>query len=252
MFSFLRRGRSAESGRPRPVLGWDLHCHLLPGMDDGVRTKEEAIEAVRALQRAGYRGSVLTPHVYKGLYDNSREGLLDAVAALRATLADAGIEHPVHLAAEYFADETLAERVGREPLLSFGPKERPHVLIEFPYMSEPLLWADALGALVRGGYQPVIAHPERYRFVAQQLELWLERFGAYGAVYQSNVGALVGQYGPEAQATARALLERDVPTFWGSDLHRPSQVDRFILPGLSHLGGLGVLNPQLAGWHDGG
>jgi hypothetical protein len=74
MFGFVRRAaRKNPRGAPlTPTLGWDLHAHLLPGVDDGVRTVEDAIEAIRALQALGYRGSVLTPHVYHGLYPQRR------------------------------------------------------------------------------------------------------------------------------------------------------------------------------------
>lgn len=228
-----------------PTLGWDLHAHLLPGVDDGVRTVEDAIEAIRALQALGYRGSVLTPHVYHGLYPNTRATLEPALATLRAALAEAAIEHELHMAAEYFADEHLIELVEREPLLSFGAESAPMVLIEYPYASEPLLWADALSALLRKGYTPVLAHIERYRFVTQSPDVWLDRFAQFGVKIQCNVGSLVGQYGPHACEFARRMRDSGLPSFWGTDLHRAKQVTQFIAPGLTHLTELGELNAAL-------
>lgn len=245
MPGFWKKGRLAGASAAGPAVRWDLHAHLLPGVDDGVRTLDEALEAVRALQQLGYRGSVLTPHVYKGLYDNSPEGLAPALAALRRALAGAGLDYAVALAAEYFVDEHLLALAGAGPLLGFGPPDRRHVLVELPYTSEPLLWGDAFGVLQQRGYTPVLAHPERYRFVAADPDTWLGRFSAYAIKYQCNIGSLVGQYGAEAQAFARRLLDEGLPTFWGTDLHRPSQVARFVAPGLSHLGALGALNREL-------
>lgn len=247
MLGFIRRAaRKNPRGTPStPTLKWDLHAHLLPGVDDGVRTMDDALEAIRALQALGYRASVLTPHVYRDLYPNTREKLEPVLADLRAALAAAGIDHELHMAAEYFADEHLIELIEKEPLLSFGPESAPMVLIEYPYTSEPLLWADALSALVRKGYTPVLAHIERYRFVVQAPEVWLDRFAQFGVKIQCNIGSLVGQYGPHSFEFARRMRDSRLPTFWGTDLHRASQVEKFITPGLTHLTELGELNPTL-------
>jgi len=249
MLGFIRRvARKNSAGSPStPVLYWDLHAHLLPGVDDGVRTMDDALEAIRALQTLGYRGSVLTPHVYRDLYPNTRATLEPVLVGLRTALAEAGIEYQLRMAAEYFADEHLVELVEREPLLSFGSETAPMVLIEYPYTSEPLLWADALSALARKGYTPVLAHIERYRFVVQAPELWLDRFAQFGVKLQCNIGSLVGQYGPHAFEFARRMRDRRLPTFWGTDIHRASQVAKFITPGLTHLTEVGELNPMLRG-----
>lgn len=236
---FLRKAPRAGSLPPR--VSWDLHAHLLPGVDDGVRTMDEALEAIRALQSLGYRGSVLTPHVYHGLYPNSRDKLEPVLAALRSAVAEAGIDHQIRMAAEYFADEHLIRLVDREPLLTFGDDSAPLVLIEYPYASEPLLWADVLSALVRKGYTPVLAHIERYHFVTQAPDVWLERLRQFPIKIQCNIGSLAGQYGAEAFRFARHIRDRGLSTFWGTDLHRPSQVEKFIAPGLTHLGEVGAL-----------
>lgn len=247
MLGFTRKTprKHPPGTRVQPEVWWDLHCHLLPGVDDGVRTIDEAVEAIRAVQTLGYRASVLTPHIYHGLYPNTRATLERALAELRAALAAAGIDHPLHLAAEYFADEHLIALIEREPLLAFGPRSAPHVLVEYAYLSEPLLWADALSALLRKGYTPVLAHIERYRFVVQAPELWLARFAELGVRIQCNIGSLAGQYGPEAFHFARRMRDQRVPTFWGTDLHRPGQVGKFIAPGLTHLTEIGEVNPTL-------
>lgn len=248
MFGFIRRAaRKLETGEASlPKLDWDLHAHLLPGVDDGVKTMQDALDAIRALRRLGYTRSVLTPHIYKGLYPNTRETLEPVFADLRATLRSEGIEHELQLAAEYFADEHLVSLAEREPLLSFGPKSSPHVLIEFPYMSEPLLWADALSALVRNGYTPVLAHIERYRFVLQDPKTWLARFEQFSVKVQCNVGSLAGQYGREAFEFARRMRDGNVASFWGTDLHRAKQVESYITPGLTHLTELKTLNASLS------
>lgn len=245
MFGFIRR--TARSGGPAtPQLKWDLHAHLLPGVDDGVKTMEDAVEAIRALQALGYRASVLTPHVYHDLYPGNCEAIFAPVLTdLKSALSQAGIEHELKLAAEYFGDEHFLKLVEREPLLSFGSESERFVLVEFPYTSEPLLWADVFSAIIRHGYTPVLAHIERYRFVILDPETWLARFREFGVKLQCNIGSLAGQYGRESFEFARRMRNEQAATFWGTDLHRPKQVASYIVPGLTHLSDLGVLNQKL-------
>jgi protein-tyrosine phosphatase len=243
-----KRGQARKiprGGKASPDLHWDLHAHLLPGVDDGVKTMVDALEAIRELAALGYRGSVITPHIYKGLYPNTRDTLEPVLVGVRAALAAANIDYQLRLAAEYFADEQLIDLANGEPLLSFGPPNEPHVLVEYPYSTEPLLWADALTALVRNGYTPVLAHIERYRFVANEPDLWLERFSHFGVKIQCNIGSLVGQYGPQARTFALRMRDQRLATFWGTDLHRTHQIEKFIRPGLSHLTELDSVNAEL-------
>lgn len=226
-------------------LGWDLHAHLVPGVDDGVKTIDEALEAILALKHIGYSGCVVTPHIYKDVHDNSTATLLPPFNVLRTTLAERNIDFQITLAAEYFADENLVKLAQTEPLLTFGPPSERFVLLEFPYIGEPLAWADTLSAVAIAGYIPVIAHPERYRYFVMDPDGWINRFAPYSVRYQCEIGSLSGQYGPAPLKVAKLLLKRKVPSFWGSDLHRVSHIDRFIVPGLKHLHPRGLLNPTL-------
>jgi protein-tyrosine phosphatase len=228
-----------------PSRGWDIHSHLVPAVDDGVSTVEEAINAVLALKALGYTGCITTPHIYKDIHNNTSEQLRKGFELVRAELVAQEIDFQIALAAEYFADRHLMALAESEPLLSFGDTHSKFVLIEFPYIGEPLDWADTLSVLTRAGYQPVIAHPERYRYFAADCGLWLDRFSYYPVSYQCDIGSLGKQYGPSAYRTAKQLLDRGIPAFWGSDLHRISHVARFVVPGLKHLGAAGHINPLL-------
>lgn len=246
MFGF-KRGQPRIAGtaaHSSPRVSWDIHAHIIPGVDDGVRTVAEAVETITALRAIGYVGSIVTPHIYRGVYANTRQSLLTAAASFREELRTLHIDYGIELAAEYFADEHLIELVEREELLSFG-RERRYVLIEFPYSVEPLLWADALTALLRKQYTPVVAHIERYHFVCEQPALWLERFRKFNVAIQCNIGSLVGQYGKYAFELARQMRDQRIATFWGTDVHRPSQVAKFVRTGLTHLTELGELNTDL-------
>jgi protein-tyrosine phosphatase len=236
----LRKERPVQRGRR---LGSDLHAHLVPGVDDGVRTIEEAVECIRGLAALGYDGCVVTPHIYNDLYPNTRESLEQAFQNLSRELAAREVTFRLQLAAEYFGDNHFIDLAESAPLLSFPENGHSNVLIEFPYIGEPLYWADVLSAAVRRGCRPVIAHPERYRYLAADLETWLERFSSFGVTYQCDLGSLVGQYGHSAARTVRAMSDRRLVKYWGTDLHRPSQLDRFIRPAIDQVNDREQLNP---------
>lgn len=226
----------------RPALGWDFHCHLLPGVDDGVRTLDEARAAIAGLRRLGYRGGVLTPHIYPGVYDNDTAGLRAAFAEFRARI---GEDYALWLAAEYHVTDALFERIAEGDLLYAPLGDRRLVLVEFPYLMPAPRGIDALATLTRAGYQPVLAHAERYRYLHTDPEPWLARIARHGTWVQCNIGSLSGLYGEGPRALAEDLLQRGLPVLWGTDLHRPRQIERYIAPGLECLGGLGRLNPAL-------
>lgn len=230
-------------GRAAPELGWDFHCHLLPGVDDGVRTLAESREAIDALKALGYRGSVVTPHIYAGVYDNTAAGLRVAFEHF-CEVVDR--DYDLILAAEYQADDHLMGLLAQgEALLHVPLKGERLVVAEFPYLMAPPRGMDALRALVEAGYRPVLAHVERYRYMQFDPASWLERLLNLGVWLQANVGSLAGMYGPAPQAFARKLLKQDLPVIWSSDLHRPRQVARYIAPGLRQLASLTRLNPVL-------
>ncbi len=226
----------------RPALAWDFHCHLLPGVDDGMRTLEEARAAIAGLCRLGYRGGVLTPHIYPGVYDNDTAGLRAAFAGFRSQI---GADYALWLAAEYHVTDALFERIAEGDLLHVPLGDRRLVLVEFPYLMPAPRGIDALAALARAGYQPVLAHTERYRYLQAELDLWLARIARHGTWMQCNIGSLAGLYGAGPRALAEDLLERGLPVLWGTDLHRPHQIERYIAPGLECLGGVGRLNAAL-------
>lgn len=231
------RGRSPT---PPPDLGWDLHCHLVPGVDDGVRDLDEALRTIDALRAQGYRGAVVTPHIYGGVFDNTAQGLREAFDKLQQAVDGS---FGLQLAAEYHANELLLELIERDELLSIKLGGERCVLVEFPYLMEAPSGVDALVALRSAGYRPILAHVERYRYVQARLDPWLQRLRQIGVLIQCNIGSLAGMYGEGPQALARKLLADSVPDIWSSDVHRPQQVERYVAPGLRRIAPNGPLNP---------
>ena len=227
-------------GSALPDLGWDFHCHLVPGVDDGARDLDEALHTIEALRAQGYRGAVVTPHIYGGVFDNDASRLRETFAELQRAVEG---RFELQLAAEYHANDLLFELIERDELLHTEIGRERCVLVEFPYLMEAPRGMDALVALRSTGYRPILAHVERYRYVQARVEPWLERLRQLGVLVQCNIGSLAGMYGQGPQQLARQLLAEGVPDLWGSDVHRPQQVQRYITPGLRLLAPKGALNP---------
>ena len=252
MMDLLRRFRPQNLAPEAPdgerlAPAWDFHCHLLPAVDDGLRSLEETQAAITGLRALGYQGAVLTPHIYRGVYDNTPQALREHFRALRQEIEG---DFSLHLAAEYFADEALLTAIERDDILYLELGRQKIVLVEFPTLMPSPAGMDVLLQLRRAGYQPVLAHVERYRYVHLEQSLWLPRLERSGAWLQCDIGSLVGQYGPHPQAFSRALLDQELPTLWGTDLHRVAQLERYVAPGLAVLTKSGQrINAVLEEWH---
>ena len=224
---------SPEASLREPAAAtWDFHCHLLPAADDGLRSLEETQTAIEGMRALGYQGAVLTPHIYPGVYDNTPARLREAFLTLQQSV---GSGFGLHLAAEYFADETIFAAIARKDVLYLPVGNKKIVLVEFPALMPSPCGMDVLMALSRAGYQPVLAHVERYRYVEQDQSAWLPQIERSGTWLQCDIGSLAGQYGTQPQAFAGWLLDRKLPTLWSTDLHRTSQLARYVAPGLTLL-----------------
>jgi tyrosine-protein phosphatase YwqE len=233
-----RQGSGPDTPRRKAApLGLDFHNHLLPGVDDGLATIDETKEAIFALRAAGFNGAVMTPHIYKEVFDNTAALLRKKYESIVLELSADLHEFPLYLAAEYFADEHFLKLVAQDDLLYIPIGGERWVLVEFPYFQESPYGEECLFAMTARGYRPVIAHVERYRYVAAAPGLWLNRFERVRAILQGDIGSLAGQHGSRVRRFAEWLAARNLLVLWGSDLHRPSQMQRYILPGLRQLPG---------------
>jgi tyrosine-protein phosphatase YwqE len=208
-------------------LGWDLHSHLVPGVDDGAATVEDALVLVDALVGQGYRGAVVTPHVHSDLYPNTPEGLAGPFAALQAAVLQRHPEFQLRLAAEYLIDERFERLVAEDRLLDFAGVDEAGraarcVLVEFGFSALPPMTERVLFELARAGYQPVIAHIERYPFLDLAGALrWADR----GALLTVNGSSLAGAYGPQVQALALGVIRAGRAAALCSDAHALRHVE---------------------------
>lgn len=206
-----------------PTAFVDVHNHLVPGVDDGARTLEDALDAVERMTQAGIRKIITTPHLDGSL-------TLDPPSLVeRLEEVTEAFDRAVAAVAESFPEVSL--RRGHEVMLDIpdvdlsDPRMRMagtrFVLVEWPRLHVPPGTAKVLHRVREAGYLPIVAHPERY--VGVDLELasaWRDA----GALLQVNYGSLDGRYGGEARNFAYALLRRGMSDYLASDFHaRPDR-----------------------------
>ncbi len=199
----------------------DLHCHYVPGIDDGARSLEDGLEMLRALGRLGFSRVHATPHTRPGMFDNDRASIRAAFAQFHGSLPAGEALPELALSSEHYFDDVVFQRLMAGQGLPF-PGEKA-VLLEFYEIDFPPMVLHRLHDLRQRGLLPVIAHPERYQCFWRSPEL-LDRVVDAGCTALLDVAALVGKYGRKTQACAEELLERGLYHAACSDAHRPADV----------------------------
>lgn len=209
LFGFIGRRKSLlESG----VLAGasDRHSHLLYGVDDGVRTFEEAVSILEYEATAGIREVWCTPHVMEDV-PNETSALRERFEELQSRY-----DGPVrlHLAAEYMLDNLFSSRLDSHDLLTM---EDDVLLVEASTFSAPYDFKGTLARIKSDGYRPMLAHPERYRYLTDKDYKELKEMGVG---FQLNLGSLTGYYGDSSAVKAKKLLKMGCYNAFGSDCHR--------------------------------
>ena len=220
------------SGEPIGIgahLQTDLHCHLVPGVDDGAQNVEQSMAMIERLRGLGYSGSILTSHIYAELYPNNRSTLTPAFETLKAAVQQRWPDYRLHLAAEYFLDQHFEACIASDDLLWFPALDAEGlpvrcVLFEFGFHEPPLQAKDIVFQLQMSGYQPVLAHVERYPYWHQDLAM-LEDLHERGVWLTLNAASLAGAYGPSTYAAARQVIERGWCRYICSDAHAMRHIE---------------------------
>lgn len=202
------------------VLGTDIHSHFIPGIDDGAQTLEQGLELLASMAELGYRKVITTPHSMADGYKNSPEIILGGLEKLRAGVREAGINIEVDAAAEYYLDHALEQQVVAETVLTFGNN---YLLFELPFIGEPAMLRQVVFQMQTQGYRPVLAHPERYSFWHNEFERFTD-LKDRGVMFQLNMVALSGAYGPQAKQIAERMIDAGYYELVGSDCHNMNHV----------------------------
>lgn len=195
----------------------DLHCHLLPGIDDGASDLATALAMARIAVADGIRLTACTPHIYPGLYENDAAGIRGAVRSLHQHLREAGIPLQVTTGADIQMVPELVERLrsGAFPTLH-GSR---YFLFEPPHHSVPARFTESLFDARAGGYVPIITHPERLTWLDEQHYGWFVAAARDGAWLQITAGALTGRFGPRPRYWAERMLDDGIVHLLATDAH---------------------------------
>ncbi|MCQ2430087.1 MAG: hypothetical protein MJ192_07135 [Clostridia bacterium] len=199
---------------------YDIHCHVLSGVDDGAAFPSESLDMIRMAADSGTEGIVLTPHCnIPGAYANYRtDDLLERFRSLRAAVREAGIPVRVYTGQEVFCTEDVPALLEAGKLLTLNRSR--YILTEFDFYEHPDFVERMTGRLLSLGLVPIIAHPERYEFFREDT-VYGRRLKGMGCLLQVNKGSLEGASGPEVQRCAVHLLEAERADFIASDAHSP-------------------------------
>lgn len=249
----------------------DWHCHLLPGVDDGPQTVEESVEMARILAAAGFTEVYCTPHCIKGAFDNTPQNVRHAVGELQKAVKQADIALTLQPGMEYYMDEYFAEQLDDPQPLG----ETNLLLVESPFQASPDLVKENIFQVVRRGYTPLFAHPERYPFLSpgnatgsfwarfgKALGLlrrttddgqrmghrsWFTNsscltphsllvcLGEMGCFFQGNIPSFSGYYGRIVKDQANRYLKEGIYSYIGTDGHNAHTLQKILGRGLRKL-----------------
>lgn len=194
----------------------DLHCHLLPGIDDGAPDLEVALAMARCAVDDGIQVLACTPHIYPGLYENDRSGIEAAVIALQAELDQQGI--PLRLvsgADVHLAPDLIARLRAQEVPTLAGSR---YLLLEPPHHVAPPRLEESVFQLMAAGFVPVITHPERLSWIETHYEIMC-RLSHAGAWMQITAGSVTGRFGRRPKYWAERMLDEGRVDILATDAH---------------------------------
>lgn len=220
LLQFLRKKSSTPVLSDFSALGTDIHSHLVPAIDDGSDSIETSLTLIRGLVDLGYGRIITTPHIRPDYFPNTREIITTNFEKLKSAVQDAGIEVELSVAAEYFVDYEFGQTIEAGNLLTLSGN---FVLIEISTFSPPPNLFDNIFKMRIKGYQPVIAHPERYVYFSKIEDF--HKFKDFGCLLQVNLLSLIGHYGKPVKELAYKLLKEDLVDLLGTDMHHPKHLE---------------------------
>ncbi len=195
----------------------DMHSHLIPGIDDGAKNNEDSESIIQGLRGLGFNQFVTTPHIISDFYKNNFESITKENHRLNIYLESKGQKAEIKAAAEYYLDAEFIQLIEEKKLLTLGDSN--YVLFELSMIEKPYNLNDAIFKMLLNGYQPILAHPERYLFLGGDIHNYLDLKNR-GVLFQVNLMSLVGHYSKAVQKAAELLIDHDLIDFVGTDCHR--------------------------------
>ncbi len=217
MFNIFSKRRDPQ----RLFFTTDIHCHILPGIDDGSPDAATSVELVERMRRWGITRIFASPHVAYGSFPNTPDTIAASLAELKETLAGGNNDIFISNSAENRIDDLLMHNLDNDTILTLPGKR---ILIENSFMQEPWNLDRLIFDLQVKGYSPILVHPERYSYYYTKKDRY-EALHSAGAAFQINLLSLAGYYGRDEKRFAEYLIDRGLVDYIGTDLHRHAHAD---------------------------
>lgn len=220
MFSFLSRKHTPE----KLFFHTDMHCHVVPGVDDGSPNVEKSIELLTRMSSWGLTRILATPHMTQDTFENTPDILDPALESLQEAAAKSLPELEISRSCEHRIDDFFIEQLEKGLILPFPGN---YLLVENSFVQEPWNLEQILFDLKLKGYKPIMAHPERFHYYRESNagRDRLRHLHQAGNYFQINLLSLSGHYSKSDKKQAEWLLEEGLVDFIGSDIHRTAHCD---------------------------
>ncbi len=196
---------------------FDIHCHIVYGVDDGSKTLEQSLNMLKIAYEEGIRNIIFTPHYHKGYYKADRNLVKEHFSVLRHEVAKNFPTMSLYLGNEiYFAEDSLDDL---EKNLIFTLADSRYVLLEFSTSVEFSYIKKAVRGALQYGYIPIVAHVERYSCLLEDVSL-VEELTEQGAYIQVNASSVIGENGRKTKSFVKKLLKYQWVSFIATDAHR--------------------------------
>lgn len=199
----------------------DIHCHIVPGVDDGSPDTETSALLVERMREIGLRRIFASPHVTQDTFENTPESLAEPMERLQNEVAQRGLDVELHRHAEYRLDDFFLRQ---RKAGNLTPLPGDFILVENSFSQEPYDMDTVIFDLKMDGLNPILAHPERYIYYAKGNPRRYRDLHDSGLMFQINLLSLAGRYGRTIRSMALELLEKGMVDFIGTDIHRESHI----------------------------
>lgn len=199
----------------------DIHTHIIPNIDDGSKSVEETFKILTEAENAGFTDIILTPHYVTNYYETPGAEVKFWTESLQKIADEKNIDIKLHSGMEIYICEELVDLIKNGQIITLADSK--YVLIEFPRNSTMRNVDQILFVMRNMGYKIIIAHPERYQCIQENIEYAMQLVEE-GCLLQSNYGSIVDIYGKEAKKTLKKLLKMDLISFLGTDTHKEGTI----------------------------
>ncbi|WP_378173728.1 tyrosine-protein phosphatase [Aquimarina sp. SS2-1] len=199
----------------------DIHSHLLPGIDDGVKTIYQSAFIIEQFEKLGIKKIITTPHIMQDVWPNTSEIIKSKHTKMQNVLSSLDINVTLESSAEYMLDDLFFERIKKKDII---PLHKKHILVEMSTFNPPINLNEMLFEIKLAGFTPILAHPERYSFYNDDIDKFLI-LKESGLLFQLNLLSISGYYGEKVKNLAVKLMTENLFDFAGSDIHNYQQFE---------------------------